>query len=27
MADRLLTGAVAPGFTLKDSSGQDVSLA
>ena len=27
MADRLLTGAVAPGFTLKDSSGQDVNLA
>ena len=26
MAERLLTGAVAPGFTLKDSSGQDVSL-
>jgi len=25
--DKLLTGAVAPGFTLKDSSGQDVSLA
>ncbi|HEY8753071.1 MAG TPA: thioredoxin-dependent thiol peroxidase [Arthrobacter sp.] len=27
MPDKLLTGAVAPGFTLKDSSGQDVSLA
>jgi peroxiredoxin Q/BCP len=27
LAERLLTGAVAPGFTLKDSSGQDVSLA
>ena len=27
MAERLLTGAVAPGFTLKDSSGKDVSLA
>lgn len=27
MAERLLTGAVAPDFTLKDSSGQDVSLA
>lgn len=26
MADRLLTGDVAPGFTLKDSTGQDVSL-
>lgn len=27
MADRLLTGDVAPGFTLKDASGNDVSLA
>ncbi len=27
MAERLLTGAVAPGFTLKDSAGQDVTLA
>lgn len=27
MADRLLTGDLAPGFTLKDSSGKDVSLA
>ncbi|GAC1450382.1 MAG: hypothetical protein PVSMB10_04030 [Pseudarthrobacter sp.] len=27
MAERLLTGAVAPDFTLKASSGQDVSLA
>ena len=27
MAERLSTGAVAPGFTLKDSSGQNVSLA
>lgn len=27
MADRLLTGDIAPGFTLKDASGQDVSLA
>ncbi len=27
MADRLLTGDVAPGFTLKDSSGKDVNLA
>ncbi|MCO4257209.1 thioredoxin-dependent thiol peroxidase [Pseudarthrobacter cellobiosi] len=27
MADRLLTGDVAPGFILKDSSGKDVSLA
>ncbi|WP_457962780.1 thioredoxin-dependent thiol peroxidase [Arthrobacter sp. D1-29] len=26
MADKLMTGAEAPGFTLKDSSGQDVSL-
>jgi thioredoxin-dependent peroxiredoxin len=26
LAERLLTGAVAPDFTLKDSSGQDVSL-
>ncbi|UZX03769.1 thioredoxin-dependent thiol peroxidase [Arthrobacter sp. CDRTa11] len=27
MADKLMTGAEAPAFTLKDSSGQDVSLA
>ncbi|WP_255768333.1 thioredoxin-dependent thiol peroxidase [Pseudarthrobacter sulfonivorans] len=27
MAEKLLPGAVAPGFTLKDSTGQDVSLA
>ncbi|MDE8669117.1 thioredoxin-dependent thiol peroxidase [Pseudarthrobacter sp. H3Y2-7] len=27
MAERLITGAMAPDFTLKDSSGQDVSLA
>jgi peroxiredoxin Q/BCP len=27
VADRLLTGDVAPGFTLKDSSGNDVNLA
>jgi peroxiredoxin Q/BCP len=27
VADRLLTGDIAPGFTLKDASGQDVSLA
>jgi peroxiredoxin Q/BCP len=27
VADRLLTGDLAPGFTLKDSSGKDVSLA
>lgn len=27
MADRLMTGADAPGFTLKDSAGNDVSLA
>ncbi|MBT2531707.1 thioredoxin-dependent thiol peroxidase [Arthrobacter sp. ISL-48] len=27
MTDRLMTGAEAPGFTLKDSNGEDVSLA